>query len=246
VWARVKDALYALPTYFHSETSISGIPATDIFTLNAVLGAAIEEQMVRTLNAMRGVWDPEGLYRNYSFVRQPQNFPDVVLRRHSRKEDEDYIILGVELKGWYLLANEGVPTFRFVTTPAACAPADLIAVVPWALSNVISGTPLVFEPFIESAAYAARFRNYWWQEVRETVEPGGINMPADAKPYPVKADLVADNPESDKGGNFGRLARTGIMDEYIERSLERDIRGIEARHWLSFFKKHGAGTKRGT
>ncbi|HYU05637.1 MAG TPA: hypothetical protein VEM77_00455 [Thermoplasmata archaeon] len=196
--------------------------------------------MVRTLNGMRNVWDPEGLYRNYSFERQPQNFPDVILRRHAQTEREDYVILGIELKGWYLLAKEGVPTFRFVTTPAACAPADLIAVVPWVLSNVTSGTPTVFEPYVELAAYAAQFKNYWWQEVRETNEPREITLPPNARPYPGKADLVADNPVSDRGRNFGRLARTGILDDYIGKALERDIRGIEARHWLAFFKRYGA------
>ncbi len=33
VFGRVREALFALPTYFRSDTSIEGILATDIFTL---------------------------------------------------------------------------------------------------------------------------------------------------------------------------------------------------------------------
>lgn len=59
VYTRVREALSALPTYFRSETSIEGILATDIFTLNAAFGATIENQVVLTLNRMREVWDPD-------------------------------------------------------------------------------------------------------------------------------------------------------------------------------------------
>ena len=41
VYRRVREALFALPTYFRSDTSIEGILATDIFTLNAAFGATI-------------------------------------------------------------------------------------------------------------------------------------------------------------------------------------------------------------
>ncbi len=138
----VKDALAAVPTYFRTATVISGIMAPDLFTLGAVLGAAIEDQTVATLNAMRQVWDPADNYALYSFIRQAQTFPDVLLRRSS----DGHVLLGIELKGWYLLAREGEPSLRFLTTPLACSPQDLIAVVPWALSNVISGSLVVFPP----------------------------------------------------------------------------------------------------
>ena len=48
VYKRVREALSALPTYFRSDTSIEGILATDIFTLNAAFGATIEDQVVST------------------------------------------------------------------------------------------------------------------------------------------------------------------------------------------------------
>ena len=78
------------------------------------------------------------------------------------------ILLGIELKGWYILAKEGEPSYRYKVSETACAPADLIAIVPWALSNVISGAPSVYEPYIESAAYTAAYRNYWWEHVRDS------------------------------------------------------------------------------
>ena len=65
VYRRVREALFALPTYFRSDTSIEGMLATDIFTLNAAFGATIEDQVVSTLNRMREVWI---LMRNIRFI----------------------------------------------------------------------------------------------------------------------------------------------------------------------------------
>ena len=128
---RVRDAVASLPAYFRTETKIEGVNATDLHTLNTVLGATIEEQVVRTLNDLRNSWDPNERHALYSFVRQAQTFPDVLLRRAS---DGD-ILLGIELKGWYLLAKEREPSLRFQVTEAACAEHDLIVVVPWCLAT---------------------------------------------------------------------------------------------------------------
>lgn len=230
----VRDALLSLPLYFRTETVIEGISAIDIFTLNAALGATIENQVVATLNQMRAVWDPKAKYVQYSFVRQAQTFPDVLFRRVI--EGDTTPVLGIELKGWYLLAKEAEPSFRFSITPSACAPQDLIVVVPWALTNVISGSPVVFTPFIESARYAAEYRNYHWQHLREAKANAGIVMPKGVKPYPRKSDLIADKPEADSGGNFGRFARTGLMDTYLAQAKQELLAGIRAEHWLGFFK----------
>ena len=202
----VREAISSLPVYFRTETHISGIMATDLHTLNTVLGATIEEQVVRTLNLIRNTWDPHENYALYSFVRQAQTFPDVLLRRTSTGE----ILLGIELKGWYLLAKEAEPSLRFQVTAAACAKRDLIAVVPWVLGNVISGSPILFEPFVESAKYVADYRNYHWQHVRKTKQDTRLEIPIGVDPYPSKADQILDRPHSDGGGNFGRLARTGM------------------------------------
>lgn len=237
VWSRTREALTALPAYFSTETVLSGIRATDIFTLNDALGATIEDQVVSTLNKMRPLWDPEDAYRLYWFIRRPQTFPDVLLaKRNVRTADVEDIAFGIELKGWYLLAKEGEPSFRYRVTPGACADLDLLVVVPWFLSNVVAGTPKVLTPFIESAKYAALYRNYHWQHLRETDEPRSINAPLAPKPYPKKADQVADRPESDNGDNFGRFARTGIMDEYMTAMQEELLVGIPAKYWRRFFK----------
>ena len=236
LYARIRDAIYALPFYFRTETVISGMMATDIFTLNATLGATIEAQVVSTLNEMRPIWDPDGRYTLYGFVRQSQTFPDVLLKRQAPVDDKTTIILGLELKGWYLLAKEGEPSFRFQVTPSACSIQDLIVVVPWALSNVISGSPKVFSPFVESARYAAEYRNYHWQQLRQTGSSADIVSPPGVSPYPNKTDRIADKPVADAGGNFGRFARTGLMDVYLESARSQVLCGIAARHWLTFFK----------
>lgn len=235
LYEAVKLAIYALPQYFRTETVIGGIRGTDLFTLNAVLAATIEDQVVLTLNTMRSVWDPNEEYKLYSFIRQSQTFPDVRLVKYTEKGIED-IILGIELKGWYLLAKEGEPSFRYAVTPAACAPADMLVVVPWALSNVLSGSPKVFSPYIESARFAAEYRNYHWQHLRQAKSGTEITAPKDATVYPKKADQVSDKPVSDAGGNFGRYARTGLMDNYLATTQRQPICGIEAQYWVKFFK----------
>jgi hypothetical protein len=228
----VREAISSLPIYFRTETHISGIMATDLHTLNTVLGATIEEQVVRTLNLIRNTWDPDEKYALYSFVRQAQTFPDVLLRRTSTEE----ILLGIELKGWYLLAKEAEPSLRFQVTAAACAKRDLIVVVPWVLGNVISGSPILFEPFVESARYAANYRNYHWQHIRQTRQDTRIEIPNGVGPYPSKADQILDRPRSDGGGNFGRLARTGMMDSYMQKLNDVQLCGIKTDYWRQFLK----------
>ena len=229
----VREALQALPSSFASELNVSGVMATDIFTLNSAFGAMIEEQVVDSLNRARLAWDPDGTYSLYSFTRQAQRFPDVLLKKPGSDDD---IVFGIELKGWYLLSKEGEPSFRFTTTPCACATADLVVVVPWVLSNIISGIPRVFSPYIVPARYAAEYRNYHWEHLRESEDEKEIVLASGATPYPKKADPTADVPSSDNGGNFGRFARTGLMDDYKKNLMDQLLRGIPARYWLAFFK----------
>ena len=229
----VREAIACLPIYFRTETHISGIMATDLHTLNTVLGATIEEQVVRTLNLTRNTWDPDEKYALYSFVRQAQTFPDVLLRKTSSGD----ILMGIELKGWYLLAKEAEPSLRFQTTAAACAKQDLIVVVPWVLGNVISGSPVLFEPFIESAKFAAAYRNHHWQHIRKTNLPTDIKLADGIAPYPNKSDQILDKPASDGGGNFGRLARIAL--ERLKRRVRQatDIPSPKAQAALTIINE---------
>lgn len=236
LYQRVRDALAAMPSHFRPDVHIAGLSAPNLHTLNTPLGATIEEQATATLNAMRSVWDPDKQYSAYSFVRQPQTFPDVRLVLAPGVSVGDPIIMGIELKGWYVFAKEGVPTYRFSTTPTACALADLLVVVPWALSEVISGRPVMFAPFIESARYVALYRNYWWEHVRDAKGAKGIQKPGHAAPYPGKADKISDVPDHDGGGNFGRIARGRLMDAYIEGIKQLPLAGVSISQWLRFFQ----------
>lgn len=231
LYTNVRSAIATLPTYFRTETRISGINVTDLQTLNTVLGATIEEQVVTTLNAVRHVWDPEEHYALYSFVRQAQTFPDVLLKRAA----DGHILLGVELKGWYVLAKEGEPSFRYRVTPAACADADLVVVVPWVLAQVISGSPIVYDPYVESARFAAEYRNYHWRYLKQARIDRTIRSPEDVHPYPSKADPIGDVSVGDQG-NFGRFSRTGIMDEYLAQMKRRMLCGVRIEHWLLFMQ----------
>ena len=237
LWRRVRRALFAVPDHFTTPTNIEGLLAKDIFTLNSPLAATIEESVVKTLNDLRPAWDPEDNYQTYSFVRQSQTFPDVVLRTIDNGSTP---LMGIELKGWYLLAKEKQPTYRFTVTAAACNPWDLLAVVPWALSNILAGSPVLFRPFVKPARYCALKRNHYWQHERQTKGNVGIDTPRGVGPYPVKSDMISDNPRSDSGGNFGRIARYGVMDTYMADMLSQPVRGIAASDWVTFFTKHGS------
>ena len=238
LWLRVRDALRALPDYFTSETNIEGMLATDIFSLNAPLGTTIEEQVVATLNLMRPVWDPMRQYQTYSFVRQTQTFPDVLLRKQT---DGQEVVMGIELKGWYLLAKEGEPSFRFTVSPNACGRYDLLVVVPWVLSNVLSGTPVVYSPFLELAQYAAEYRNYYWQHIRRARGDSSVILAEGVNPYPANSDKISDEAARDSGSNFGRVARYGIMDDYMAEMRGIPVRGIPASDWSSFFRNYTDG-----
>lgn len=236
----VHAALAALPVYFDFDNPIGGIDATDLHNLNTLMGAAIEVQVVETLNAIRTVWDPDRKWSEYSFVRSSQAFPDV---RLAKRTDAGLVsIFGIELKGWFLLAKEGVPSLRYKVAPAACSPWDLVCVVPWYLSNAVAGKPQVSQPWVEQARYAAEWRDYWWEFIRKVKDPKaprGVTQPANAAPYPSKADLVSVVPQRDGGDNFGRLPRCKpLMDAFVEDSLSQPILGISAQDWQLFLKVH--------
>ncbi|MDR1266199.1 MAG: hypothetical protein LBK42_11745 [Propionibacteriaceae bacterium] len=233
---RVENALLSLPGHFEFDNPITGVNATDLFSLNSLLGTGIEIEVVRTLNQLRALWDPEEVWAGYRFERSSQAFPDVRLVRGEARDD---IAIGVELKGWWLLSKEGVPSLRYQVSPAACAPHDLICVVPWHLSNAVSGVAAVIEPWIESAWYAAEYRDYWWQHLRSAKGKTGLSHPQAAHPYPNKADLVLVRPQEDGGGNFGRLPRAKpLMEAFIARSMRHEILGIPVADWVSFLKLH--------
>ena len=233
---RVTEAVLAMPSYFSSPTSIEGLAATDLFVLNTVLGATIEVQVVETLNRMRDVWDPDDQWPLYGFERQAQTFPDVLLRRRTAAGRYD-VALGVELKGWYILAKEGVPSFRYTVTPGACTAWDLLIVVPWRLSNVLSGVPKISAPGVWSARHAAEMRNFWWRHVRRTSGDRAIRSPQSVTPY-MPRDNTSDRPAYDGGGNFGRIARIGMMDEWVNDTQRQPLAGIPAQDWVAFIRKY--------
>lgn len=236
LYDNVIKTLYALPEEFRTSLRISDFRATDIFTLNSALGASIEDAVVTGLNSLREVWDTEGKYALYRFERQAQAFPDVRLVTESPGEEP--ILMGIELKGWFALSKEGEPTFRYTVTPSVCAPADLLVVYPWVLSDVVAGSPKLLRPFVGEARYAAELRNYYWQTMR--TQRGGndkIALATHQSPYPaVKTDQCSDRAEDDGGGNFGRVARYGLLDEFVKSTERQEASGIPVKAWLTFFK----------
>lgn len=233
LFERVYKALFALPFFFKSDLVVSGVLATDLFTFNSSLGATIEAQVANALNTLRSTWDPDEEYTLYNFIRQPQTFPDVTLRTHA-PEQKPTIIMGIELKGWFVLAKEREPSFRYKVTPDVCAPADLLVVYPWALSNVVSGSPQLFQPYAVYARYAAEYRNWWWQYRKGGKGNKQITFSSATDNYPVKSDRISDIAVSDSGNNFGRYARTHVMDSYIASIFREELSGIPLDAWQKF------------
>ena len=200
-----------------------------------MLSAAVEVEVVKCLNKIRGAWDGNGEYAEYSFRRQAQGHPDVVFSCGGRRED---IVLGIEVKSRYVMAKEGEPSFRFKTTLGACPPQDFLLVVPWSLSSVLSGSPVVFDPCVTGTRTAAKLRNKWWADTRRSHGGGGgICVPDGVGPYPDARDNVSDEPVSDAGGNFGRLARMGVFDEYKERVNGEAVAGVAVSRWQQFLRE---------
>ncbi|MDM8270775.1 MULTISPECIES: hypothetical protein [Bacillati] len=226
----VIKALQAVPMHFKSTINIEGLSATDLFAMNTLLGGAIEEQTVATLNATRAIWDPSGKWANYEFRRYAESFPDVRLERAGGEQP----LIGIELKGWYLLAKEEMPSFRFKASADAMTVWDLIAVFPWSLSNVISGQPILEEPYIEQAKYAADLRTYYWEHRSPNAMP--VEHP-ETHPYPEAGSSYSDIVHDDRGGNFGRIARVhGLMEDWVSDTMTLPLAGIEARWWVRFLK----------
>jgi hypothetical protein len=243
LYDRVLDTLHALPARFRTSLRIAGISATDLFTLNTPLGAAIESSVVDNLNMLRDLWDPEGKYEIYSFVRQSQVFPDVRLQTTAPNIPEsEKVLMGIELKGWFLLSKEGEPSFRYSVSPKVCAPQDLLVVFPWGLDEVTSGEPRLMRPFVEEARYAAEHRNHYWTVLRGVTGPdAGVKEAPVTTPYPSKSQHFNDEPIMDKGGNFGRVARGGLMTNFIATLLEQPLSGIPAVYWQAFLKTFSEG-----
>lgn len=252
----VRDALAALPVHFTSQTSIEGLEAGDLFSLNSMLGGSIEIQVVQTLNRLRAVWDPDEEWDEYQFVRSSQTFPDVRLVTDNATliGQGNGIGLGIELKGWYLLSREKEPSFRYKVTRNSCDEHDLLVVVPWHLKNVLSGEPVVYAPFVDSARFAVDLRNHYWVVGRRQgdLKKGtirdesyySITSPADVSSYPAPKDKINDVPKVDGGNNFGRVARANIMQDYVDDVLASHVSGIQAKYWVEFFGTYSDGAQK--
>jgi hypothetical protein len=87
------------------------------------------------------------------------------------------------------------------------------------------------------ARHAAEMRNYYWIEERKTAGNPKIVPSAVKEHYPKKSDQISDEAEDDKGGNFGRVARTSIMDTYTNEIMAERLLGIVIGEWQKFLKK---------
>lgn len=249
LYDQIPELLNRVPADFTSDVHIEGLDATDVFGLNEILASSVENQVVNSLDNLKPTLDLDEEYRDYEFVRQSQTFPDVLLEDSSDTDDEP--LMGIELKCWYLLAKEGDPSFRFKTTPAACAPQDLLVIYPWTLDNIVTGSPEIFRPFVMPAKFASLYVDYYWQELKDwqpenptkdIIQPEGVSHYPDSK-----AEFIQDEPVADSGNNYGRfrsrlIASLPPFQEYVNQMKSRELLGIPADQWAEFFKSYDETT----
>ena len=233
-------AFPSLPAECSIENKYSGILATDLFSLNTLLGSMIESKVVHFLNSHRYLWD-NGEWNEYHFVRSNESFPDV---RLVKTTDARCVAMGIELKSWFILSREGEPSFRYRTASEACDKGDLLCIIPWYLSDAVCGNPVLTTPWVFSAKAASEATKRYWVYERQTDKPltleeRRLETPLGVRPYMENArDKTNYKPFNDGGNNFGRLARTGIMSDFVNETLMTDILGIPANNWRLFLKAH--------
>lgn len=242
LYDEIPELLNRVPSDFSSEVHMEGLDATDIFGLNEILASSVENQVVESLNNLKPDMDVGDRYQDYEFVRQSQTFPDILFQDSTHQGENP--LMGIELKCWYLLAKEGDPSFRFKTTPAACAPQDLLVIYPWVLDNIVTGSPEIFQPFIMPADFASMYVDYYWQELKnwqpETPDKS-IERPKNVSHYPnPKTDFIQDKPAQDAGNNYGRFRSRLIsslppLQDYVNQMKTRELLGVPSDQWRGFF-----------
>lgn len=60
--------------------------------------------------------------------------------------------------------------------------------------------------------------------------------------YPSKAEEISDEAVSDRGGNFGRFARTDLMDPFMDGLFQEELSGIPLDSWQRFLRMFGEQT----
>ena len=83
---------------------------------------------------------------------------------------------------------------------------------------------------------AFRCVHYSFVRQAQTRQDTGIQIPAGVTPYPSKSDHILDKANADGGGSFGRLARTGMMNAYMQKLDDVQLCGIKTTYWRLFLK----------
>jgi hypothetical protein len=56
---------------------------------------------------------------------------------------------------------------------------------------------------------------------------------------------INDVPFADTGGNFGRIARSRVLDDYVKAMQASLLCGVSVKHWHEFFLALSQGSKKG-
>lgn len=170
----------------------------------------IENVVAYSLGVESVTWDG-----GITISHRPATYPDIMV--HSRGEP----ILAIEIKVWNMLAAEKSPTFRFATSPRACGPHDLLVLFPFVydLGYPGSGPLRLYPPYIENSKYVAIRRNLYWTHNNPNAPI--VEAPDDITPHvEMKRQRIKDHAANDSGKNFGRIARTPLLNRFCDQAWQ--------------------------
>ncbi|WP_293913164.1 hypothetical protein [Deinococcus sp.] len=129
---------------------------------NNYVGQGAEEALIQILNSTRFkiLWYPLIHWNNLSrlkFIRNTVQFPDI----HLIDTLDNTILLSIESKTWFLFSGDDI-TARFHVSPTYIKNDTLIVIFPWVMSKLISGSPIMYEPYICNARELAELRDKTW------------------------------------------------------------------------------------
>ena len=181
-----------------------------------MLGATLEVQVVETLNRIRDVWDPNDNWPLYRFDRQAQTFPDVLLRRQTAQGFD--VALGIELKGWYVLSKREraqLPVLRLPRRLHQMGPTRRHTLAP--LQRAVRNSPRRRARAVVSPTHRRIPQLVVGTQAQEPNRDPTIRPADNPQPYQQRSN-TSDGPApgADRGGNFGRIARIGIMDTWYK------------------------------
>jgi len=204
-----------------------------ISKLSALLANYIEYEAARRLNSE--VWSEPGLWE-----RQDPGFPDLVFRRPTEQTDS----VGIEVKTWMPLATEITARYKNSLYVVKDKPV-LIALVAWLPSEILYGSPKVFDIWTGSAESVALARDAHYNDPPDylVIEPNDTTLrtsnlqQTDTNGYKIQeTDAARKNQARDMARDLGLLDMPYSLSPEYQAKLRRLQNSFKYRLETNFSK----------